>query len=182
MTAIETFSGWPSLGLIPYFADAILLPAEDAIPRQRLRHSSEKRRVKIVAPVLPHIANFDDLDPLAAEADVNLAMITRGTVLPNDADLIILSGIQGDPRRYARFSRRGLGHRYKGTYAPGRKRTRPLRWLPIAGPHDCGSTRRWKSPARFRGWDCSISKRYLRAISLCCQSADAQLEVAQTWL
>jgi adenosylcobyric acid synthase len=92
MIAIEKFSGWPSLGLIPYFADAILLPAEDAIPRQRLRHSSEKGRVKIVAPVLPHIANFDDLDPLAAEAEVDLAMVTRGTALPNDADLIILPG------------------------------------------------------------------------------------------
>jgi len=29
-------------------------------------------KVRIAVPILPHIANFDDLDPLAAEADIDL--------------------------------------------------------------------------------------------------------------
>jgi adenosylcobyric acid synthase len=92
MTAIATYSGWPALGLIPYFADAALLPAEDSIPRQRLRSCHDGRALKIAVPVLPHIANFDDLDPLAAEPDVDLAMIPHGLPLPGDADLIVLPG------------------------------------------------------------------------------------------
>ncbi|WP_297296681.1 cobyric acid synthase [uncultured Methylovirgula sp.] len=92
MKAIEQHSGWPALGLVPYFADAALLPAEDTVPRQRFLPSGERRPLKIVTPVLPHIANFDDLDPLAAEPDVALVMIRHGTPLPADADLIILPG------------------------------------------------------------------------------------------
>ncbi|REF89215.1 adenosylcobyric acid synthase (glutamine-hydrolysing) [Methylovirgula ligni] len=92
MEAIEKYSGWPALGLVPYFPDAVLLPAEDAVPRQRFASRGESRSLKIVAPVLPHIANFDDLDPLAAEPDVNLIMIPHGAPLPGDADLIVLPG------------------------------------------------------------------------------------------
>ncbi|HEY0145725.1 MAG TPA: cobyric acid synthase [Methylovirgula sp.] len=92
MRDIEKYSGWPALGLIPYFVDAALLPAEDSVPRQRFMPSDESRPLKIVTPVLPHIANFDDLDPLAAEPNVNFMMIRHGTPLPGDADLIILPG------------------------------------------------------------------------------------------
>jgi adenosylcobyric acid synthase len=48
-------------------------------------------RIKIVAPLLPRIANFDDLDPLAAEPDVELILAKRGSPLPA-CDLIILPG------------------------------------------------------------------------------------------
>jgi adenosylcobyric acid synthase len=41
---------------------------------------------------LPHIANFDDLDPLAAEPGVELVLVRPGTPLPRDAALIILPG------------------------------------------------------------------------------------------
>ena len=43
-------------------------------------------------PQLPRIANFDDLDPLAAEPDVDLRLISRGNPIPADADVIILVG------------------------------------------------------------------------------------------
>jgi adenosylcobyric acid synthase len=42
-------------------------------------------------PVLPRIANFDDLDPLAAEPDVDLVMVPPGDPLPV-CDLVILPG------------------------------------------------------------------------------------------
>ena len=43
-------------------------------------------------PQLPRISNFDDLDPLAAEPSVDLRMIPRGTPIPADTDLILLTG------------------------------------------------------------------------------------------
>lgn len=43
-------------------------------------------------PVLPHIANFDDLDPLAAEPAVDLIWVRPGRPLPREAALIILPG------------------------------------------------------------------------------------------
>jgi adenosylcobyric acid synthase len=46
----------------------------------------------IAVPQLPRIANFDDLDPLAAEPSVDLRMITVGTPIPAEADLVLLVG------------------------------------------------------------------------------------------
>jgi adenosylcobyric acid synthase len=91
MTAIKRFSGWRALGLVPFFHDARLLPAEDSVALEHTRPMG-KGRIKIVVPILPHIANFDDLDPLAQERDVTLMMIRAGAPLPADADLVILPG------------------------------------------------------------------------------------------
>jgi adenosylcobyric acid synthase len=99
MERIAKTTGWPALGLIPYFADARLLPAEDALGlEQTLRDSRRdpakrsKKRVRIAVPILPHIANFDDLDPLDVEPEVELVRVQPGAALPGDADLIILPG------------------------------------------------------------------------------------------
>ena len=43
-------------------------------------------------PLLPCIANFDDLDPLAAEPDVDLVLVRPGEPLPAPCDLVILPG------------------------------------------------------------------------------------------
>ena len=43
-------------------------------------------------PRLPRLANFDDLDPLAAEPDVVLDLVPPGLALPGDADLVVLPG------------------------------------------------------------------------------------------
>jgi adenosylcobyric acid synthase len=45
----------------------------------------------VAVPLLPHIANFDDLDPFTAEPDVELVMVERGTPLPV-CDLIVVPG------------------------------------------------------------------------------------------
>ena len=49
-------------------------------------------RLRIAVPILPHIANFDDLDPLDAEPAVDLVRVRPGTALPGDADLVLLPG------------------------------------------------------------------------------------------
>jgi adenosylcobyric acid synthase len=43
-------------------------------------------------PLLPRIANFDDLDPLAAEPGVEVVLVRSGQPLPRDAILVILPG------------------------------------------------------------------------------------------
>jgi len=48
--------------------------------------------VRIAVPVLPRIANFDDLDPLHAEPGVEIVMVQPGRPLPRDAALVILPG------------------------------------------------------------------------------------------
>jgi len=91
LAIIARHTGWPSLGLIPYFADAHRLPAEDAVALED-EGVSQDEGVTIAAPVLPHISNFDDFDPLKQEPRVRLVMVKRGRPLPADADLIVLPG------------------------------------------------------------------------------------------
>ena len=50
------------------------------------------RALRIAVPILPHIANFDDLDPLDAEPAVDLVRVRPGAALPGDADLVVLPG------------------------------------------------------------------------------------------
>src|SRR5258708_6749076 len=95
MTFVAERTGWTPLGLIPYFRDAHRLPAEDVfgLGASPVRASdSAGRHVRVVVPVLPHIANFDDLDPLRLEPCVELVLLRNGASLPVDTDLVILPG------------------------------------------------------------------------------------------
>jgi adenosylcobyric acid synthase len=92
MQRIAQATGWPALGLIPYFADARLLPAEDALGLEQKRPRKPQARIRVAVLILPHIANFDDLDPLEAEPGVEVVRVQPGAALPGDADLVILPG------------------------------------------------------------------------------------------
>jgi adenosylcobyric acid synthase len=92
MAAIARATGWAPLGLIPFFPDARLLPAEDALALAQAPSAKPNARLRIAVPILPHIANFDDLDPLDAEPAVELVRVRPGAALPGDADLVILPG------------------------------------------------------------------------------------------
>jgi len=86
---IKDRTGWPGFGVVPWFADAHRLPAEDAADLGGARGTGD---FLIAVPHLSRIANFDDLDPLAQEPGVTLRMIAPGQPLPVEADLIILPG------------------------------------------------------------------------------------------
>jgi adenosylcobyric acid synthase len=86
---VEKHTGWPALGLVPFFADAHKLPAEDALGLPSERTAG---RVKIAVLAYPRIANFDDFDPLRLEPDVDLVFVRPGEPLPGDAALAILPG------------------------------------------------------------------------------------------
>lgn len=81
-------TGWPCLGVVPWFDDAAKLPAEDVMDIT----SKSGGDYKIAVPRLPRIANFDDLDPLSQEPGVSVAFIEPGTALPGDADLVLVPG------------------------------------------------------------------------------------------
>ncbi|GGO34225.1 cobyric acid synthase [Gemmobacter aquaticus] len=86
---IEARTGWRGFGVLPFFADAGRLPAEDALD---LRHSKGGGAFKVACLQLSRIANFDDLDPLAQESGVSLVMVGAGQPIPGDTDLVILPG------------------------------------------------------------------------------------------
>jgi adenosylcobyric acid synthase len=92
MARIAQLTGWQPLGLVPHFPDARLLPAEDGLALERSHPAKAQAKLRIAVPILPHIANFDDLDPLDAEPAVELVRVRPGAALPGDADLIVLAG------------------------------------------------------------------------------------------
>ncbi len=91
ITRIERDTGWPSFGVVPFLRCVRELPAEDAVVLER-NAKQAKSSFKIVVPLLPRIANFDDLDPLKAEKGVEVVFCPPGMPLPRDADLIVLPG------------------------------------------------------------------------------------------
>lgn len=84
-------TGWPCLGVVPWFDAAYKLPAEDVMDLPA-RSKSNGSGLKIAVPHLPRIANFDDLDPLSNEPGVDLSIIPAGRAIPADADVILLVG------------------------------------------------------------------------------------------
>jgi adenosylcobyric acid synthase len=90
MTTIAERAGWRAFGLIPFFAEAAQLPAEDAFGLGDKRSRADGA-ASIAVPMLARIANFDDFDPLRMEPDVRLVFVRPGEPLPL-ADLIILPG------------------------------------------------------------------------------------------
>ncbi|MGB7319595.1 MAG: cobyric acid synthase [Planktotalea sp.] len=103
LTAITEHTGWPSLGVIPWFAEAWRLPAEDVMDIA----SRKGGAFKIVVPRLSRIANFDDLDPLTAEPNVSVEIIEQGRPLPGDADLVLIPGSKATIADLAFFRAQG---------------------------------------------------------------------------
>jgi adenosylcobyric acid synthase len=127
ITAIEERTGLPCFGVVPWFAEAHLFPAEDSMalsastPTQSRSGTSP---LKIAVPVLPYIANFDDLDPLRAEPGIELIFVRPGYPLPGDAVLVILAGSKATLADLATLRREGwdidiLAHHRRGGHVLG---------------------------------------------------------------
>lgn len=123
LATIERATGWPGLGVAPWFADAARLPAEDGLD---LRGGPRRpgAALRIAVPVLPGIANFDDLDPLRLEPAVDLRLLARGQALPGDVDLVILPGSKTTLRDLGVLREEGwdvdiLAHRRRGGHVLG---------------------------------------------------------------
>ena len=127
MEQIARRTGWQALGLVPFFEGARALPSEDAYDLIKRRDERGAGKIRIAVPVLPHIANFDDLDPLAAEADIDLVMVKRGCPLPV-CDLIILPD-RRPPSPISRCCATRAGHRHRSACSARRARAWALRRL-----------------------------------------------------
>ncbi len=117
---ITVRTGWPSLGVLPWFPEAQKLPAEDALDLVN-RSSGSHGRLKIAVPVIARIANFDDLDPLAQEPDVELTLVPPGAPLPGDADVVILPGSKSTIGDLAFFRSQGWDADLQGHVRRGGK-------------------------------------------------------------
>ena len=90
---ITEATNWPAFGILPWFDEAVRLPAEDSEDLARDAKSADSgRQFRIAVPVLPRIANFDDLDALRSDPTVSVEMIRSGETIPTGIDLIILPG------------------------------------------------------------------------------------------
>ncbi len=105
LSAIVARTGWRSIGVVPWLADAARLPAEDAVALGRDMAGGEGPLIAV--PMLSRIANFDDFDALAHEPGIRLAMIPPGQPLPGDAALVILPGTKATIADLAFFRAQG---------------------------------------------------------------------------
>jgi adenosylcobyric acid synthase len=125
MSLIAAATGWAPFGLVPHFADARRLPAEDALGLSALKiRKAANGKVRIAVPILPHVSNFDDLDPLEAEPEAEVVKVWPGSAIPGDADLVILLGSKSTVADLAALRKTGLdidviAHRRRGGHVLG---------------------------------------------------------------
>lgn len=110
-------------GVVPFFADAQKLPAEDAVALENAKNDTTGK-IHIAVPKFSRIANFDDLDPLRLEPDVRLTLVHAGQALPGDADLILLPGTKSTMADLRYFRDQGwdidlAGHVRRGGHVLG---------------------------------------------------------------
>ncbi len=98
---LEEKGNVPVLGVIPYLPD-LNLPAEDAVVLDELPFDPPfSSEVDIAILHLPHIANFDDFDPLSVEPGVQVRFVgnpralghPRAIILPGTKSTIADSGL-----------------------------------------------------------------------------------------
>jgi adenosylcobyric acid synthase len=92
LAIIAERTGLRSFGVVPWFAAARRLPAEDAVALVRSDEPEKGGGIRVAVLMFSRIANFDDLDPLIAEPDVEVMFLAPGEALPGDADLVVLPG------------------------------------------------------------------------------------------
>ncbi len=83
---LEAQTGKPVLAVLPYL-HGLDITAEDAVPRG----AGKDAAFRIITPVLPHISNHSDFDPLVRLDGVDFRFVWHGEAIP-PADLIILPG------------------------------------------------------------------------------------------
>ena len=93
-------------GVVPWFDRARDLPQEDSMALRTPRGAEPHAAIRIVVPLVPHIANFDDFDPLRAEKSVAVELVAPGQPLPL-CDLILLPGSKATLADLAALRREG---------------------------------------------------------------------------
>lgn len=95
VTAIEEATSWPCRGVVPWLPEALRLPQEDAVVLESMNAMDSQpntKKLHVSVPMLSRIANFDDLDPLRAEANVFVEFIPPGSTIPLHTNVVIIPG------------------------------------------------------------------------------------------
>lgn len=85
----EERAGLPVIAVVPYLRD-LRIADEDAVSLET-HHAAAGGALDIAVIKLPHIANFDDIDPLEREPDVSVRYISSADAL-STPDLVIIPG------------------------------------------------------------------------------------------
>ena len=116
---LTDLTGVPVVGLVPWLED-VYVPEEDAPQRARTSPGSVgDASVDVVVIALPHIANFDEFDPLARRVGVRLRYIRRVEEF-GDPDLVILPGSKTTVSDLAFLQRSGLAAQVSRHASAGR--------------------------------------------------------------
>lgn len=87
---LEKQTGVPVVGVLPYFSD-IHIPEEDSLGLVPDSGHYAGETVDVVVIRLPHIANFDDFDPLRQEPGVRLRYVREAGEF-GSPDLVVIPG------------------------------------------------------------------------------------------
>ncbi len=112
--------GVPTLGVIPYIPD-LFIPEEDAAtlePPASPSASNSDEEIDIVIPRLPHIANFDEFDPLKKEPGVRVRFVDKGSQV-GVPHAVILPGSKAVLADLAWLRDRGLADAIHRTHTQG---------------------------------------------------------------
>jgi adenosylcobyric acid synthase len=94
------------LGVVPHLGVAPL-PEEDSLGLDSVARDIPDARIVVAVPRLPHIANFDDLEPLAAEPGVAVRLAVAPDAI-DGADIVIVPGSKTTVADLAWLRTRGL--------------------------------------------------------------------------
>ena len=106
LEAIAQRTGVPFAGVLPYFTD-IHIPEEDSVGIPDRRTGGADAAIDVAVVRLPHIANFDDFDPLRREPGVAVRFV-QGPEELDGADLVVLPGTETTVEDLDWLRKRGL--------------------------------------------------------------------------
>jgi adenosylcobyric acid synthase len=104
--ALEQKTGRPTLGVIPW-REGLRIDAEDSLALNAAEQHGQFCSMNIAVIRLPHISNFTDVDPLAAEPGVQVRFVTSARAAA-EADLLIIPGSRATVADLAWLRERGL--------------------------------------------------------------------------
>ena len=117
ITWLEERTGIPVAGLIHHYRD-IHIPEEDSVALDDSAGGTPRSVLDVAVLQLPHIANFDDFDPLKRHPGVGLRYIDSPEHL-NRPDLVIIPGTKTTMPDLAWMNERGLSKAVKELHASG---------------------------------------------------------------
>jgi len=87
---LEAKTGKPVLGVLPYL-HGLHLDAEDSLAHSEVEKETTRAAFKIIVPMLPHMSNHTDFEPLRLHPEIDFQIISHQQSIP-PADLMILPG------------------------------------------------------------------------------------------